>query len=122
MAFRLKEKSRRVIIAIQRLLGMKKIDEDHKETFNYGTAQNPVTVDSYDVAVKEYNEALDKYNESLKESDRLANILKMKAAILTDYSKRVLQGVKAKFGDDATEVETIGGTRSSEKKKRKKSE
>lgn len=104
----------------ERLLGMKQVDAANGSAINYGTAAKPVTVASVEAALDAYKVELDAYNSAKKElATRLTKLVKTEKAIAT-MGVQILAGGKSFFTPDGEEVQTLGGTRTSDRKSPKK--
>ena len=103
--------------ARQRLAGLKTFTPKP----NFGDA---LSLDQYEQDINTFSANLDKYNDTLSLLDSLQNDLDASEANLRDKTKRMLAATGAMYGPDSNEYETVGGTRSSERKRptRKKPE
>ncbi|MEL7495536.1 MAG: hypothetical protein AAGJ95_16450 [Cyanobacteria bacterium J06554_11] len=63
--------------------------------------------------------ALQQYNTLLSEIDEAQNNFKALEKELADMSERMLTGVVTHYGKDSSEYEKAGGTRKSERRRRK---
>jgi hypothetical protein len=95
----------------QRLAGLKKINPapDFGGNLNAAGGQTLIT----DCA-----DELDRYNQNVAALDEQQNLVDTKENAAGDWSKRVLAAVGAKYGTDSSEYEMVGGTRTSERKKK----
>lgn len=118
MAFKKREKSKAVDTAQVRLAAMKTIDTAQGAVVNYGTAKNPCTSATVEAQCTKIEADIEKYNGLLSQADDLANVIDQEETDLNDDSARVLLGARAQFGRDSSEVEQLGGTRTSERAKR----
>ena len=107
---RLKRSSTVLETARQRLAGLKTITPRP----NFGPA---LDLDQYEQEVNTYSANLDRYNETLSLLDRQQNDLVERETRLRDKNKRMLAATGAHYGSDSNEYETVGGTRSSERKR-----
>jgi len=107
---RLKRSSTVLETARQRLAGLKSITPKP----NFGPA---LDLDQYEQDVNTYGTNLDKYNETLSLLDRQQNDLVEQEERLRDKNKRMLAATGAHYGPDSNEYETVGGTRSSDRKR-----
>ncbi|MEI6078582.1 MAG: hypothetical protein WCS94_23590 [Verrucomicrobiota bacterium] len=119
MAFKKREKSKAVDAAQTRLAAMKEIDKAQGEVVNYGTVKEPCTSATIDGQCKQIEADIEKYNGLLAQADELGNTIGQEEKDLNDAAARVLLGGQAKFGRDSSEVEQLGGTRTSERAKAK---
>lgn len=118
MAFKKREQSLAVKAAQVRLSAMKTIDQAQGAVVNYGTAKSPCSSTTISAQCVKIEADTDKYNSLLAQADELANSLAGAEAVLKDDIARVLLGARAQFGRDSSEVEQLGGTRTSERAKR----
>jgi hypothetical protein len=98
--------------ARQRLAGLKQIDPapDFGGNLNAAGGQAVIT----DLATE-----LDSYNQNTAALDEQQNLVDTKEDNLNDWNKRVLAAVGARYGNDSSEYEMVGGTRLSDRKKPK---
>lgn len=99
--------------ALQRISGLKAIDPE----LDLG---NGITVVSYQQAIDDTKNAIEAYNTTLSQADTLQNQTKAKEKALRDISERILAGVAAKYGKDSDEYEKAGGTKKSDRKRRRR--
>jgi hypothetical protein len=94
----------------QRLAGLKQIDPapDFGGNLNAAGGQALVT---------DLSDELDGYNQDNAALDERQNVVDRKEEGASDWSKRVLAAVGAKYGTDSSEYEMVGGTRLSERKR-----
>jgi len=119
MAFKKREKSSAVDAAQTRLAAMKAIDTAQGAVVNYGTTKEPCTSATIEAQCTQIEGDIEKYNGLLAQADDLANVIAQEEKKLNDDSARVLLGAQAQFGRDSSEVEQLGGTRTSERAKPK---
>ena len=114
MAF--KRKGSNVINEAQtRAAGMQSIDPD----LDLG---NGLTLAAFQSEIGSTQTLLDDYNAQLAKADGAGNDFKAGEKNLRTLSSRMLAAVGVKYGKDSNEYEMAGGTRTSEKKKKKKAE
>jgi hypothetical protein len=94
----------------QRLAGLKQIDPapDFGGNLNAAGGQALVT---------DLSDELDGYNQDNAALDERQNVVDRKEEGASDWNKRVLAAVGAKYGTDSSEYEMVGGTRTSERKR-----
>lgn len=119
MAFKKREQSLAVKAAQVRLSAMKTIDQAQGSVVNYGTTKSPCSSTTISAQCAKIESDTEKYNGLLTQADELANSLAGAEAVLKDDIARVLLGARAQFGRDSSEVEQLGGTRTSERAKPK---
>lgn len=118
MAFKKREKSGAVNAAQTRLAAMKEIDKAQGAAVDYGNVKNPCTTASLETKVQAVLADIETYNGLLAQADSLGNTIDAGEKALAEDSARALLGAQARFGRDSSEVEQIGGTRTSERAKR----
>ncbi len=98
--------------AVKRLSGVKSINEK----LDLG---NGITATSFAKEIEILRQKVDAYNTLLSKVDAASNEIKQaeKKVLLT--SKNVLKGVAIKYGDDSNEYEMVGGTRTTERRRRR---
>lgn len=107
---RLRRSSTILETARQRLAGLKSITP--KPTF--GTA---LDIDQYEQDINNFGADLDKYNQTLSLLDQMQNAIEADETKLNDKNKRMLAATGAQYGPDSSEYETVGGTRTSDRKR-----
>ena len=107
---RLKRSSSVLETARQRLAGLKSITPKP----NFGPA---LDLEQYEREADTLGDNLNKYNETRSLLDRLQNDLDADEAQLRDKNKRILSATGALYGEDSNEYETVGGTRTSDRKR-----
>ncbi len=95
-----------------RAAGLRQIDD--KIEFEEG-----VGLASLEAAIAKVEGAMAEYNSALSAADKLANAITDADKVLGSQCKRVLTGVETRFGEDSSQYEMVGGTRTSERKKPK---
>lgn len=115
MAYKGKEKSSAVEAARARLTGMKQVDAARGRVINYGDEDKPCTVATLEPEIKAVEDNITRYNGLLVQADALKNQIEAGEAALLEDSARVLASAQGKFGRDSTEVEQLGGVRTSER-------
>lgn len=94
----------------QRLAGLKSINPAP----DFGPA---LTVPAYETKGNGFNTRLNGYNQKVAELDDEQNTVDSEEDELKDFNRRILSAVEAQYGADSSEYETVGGTRTSERKK-----
>ena len=114
MAF--KRKTSKILTEAQtRLANMQGIDPN----LDLG---NGLTLAAYADEIAANQKQLDDYNAQLAKADAAGNDFKAGEKNLRTLSSRMLAAVGVKYGKDSNEYEMAGGTRTSERKKKKKAE
>ncbi len=117
MAFPERKASKSLARAKDKLTAMTEIDRTREKTVNYGGDGSIFTAVEMKAQIDLCDSLLTEYNQLLKQADALGNRITDEEAKLNEYSSKVLLGAKAAFGEDANEIEQLGGTRKSERKK-----
>ncbi len=116
MAFPGRDRSRTVTKAEGRAKTMELIDTNKKTQINYGSVDRPLTAVTMRAQIKVCDDKLDLYNSTLKTADNIASELNAEEDALEKMYTAVLAAAPGQFGDDAVEIEQLGGTRSSARK------
>lgn len=116
----LKQIPKKVQEAQGRFTGMIKVDADKGVIIDYGDAANPLTSVVANNTNAAYVAKVTAYNKMKKDLNALQNDLKQDERALIQLGHRILASARGKFGFDSNEVETLGGTRSSERKSPRK--
>ena len=111
---RRKKTSSTLTKAEQRLAGLKSIGS--KIDMGHG-----LTSASFEKEVNELRQVLETYNSLLSKADSAANAFAKKERELSIAAENVLLGIKMKYGKDSDEYEMVGGTRQSERRRRRES-
>jgi len=111
---RLKRQSSILMLAEERLHGMIAIDE--KLDLGGGC-----TTTAMQKKIKEVRETLKAYHMTLTQADALSNQLEDAEKELAKLSKKVLKGVAVQFDEDSNEYEMVGGVRTSDRKRSRRS-
>ena len=98
--------------ASKRIAGLQAIDP----ALDFG---NDKSIVKYQEMLTNAETALNTYNTKLAELDELLNDFNGANKLLGAYNTEMLSAVKAMYGRDSNEYEQAGGTRFSERKKRK---
>ena len=77
---------------------------------------NKLTLAGYNKVIDDTTTLLNDYNTKLSELDGALTLLEEAESSLDELSNRMLKGVAVKFGENSTEYEQAGGTRTSERK------
>lgn len=110
---RLKKSNSPVIdTAEKRVAGLESIDP------NLALAPD-LTLPLYKAALNTTRDAVMNYNKQLSQADEAANKMKASERALADFSERMLAGIVAKYGRNSDQYEKAGGTRRSERRKRR---
>ena len=96
----------------RRLAGMKSIDAK----LDLG---NGLTVASFEKEIVQLRQKISDYNTLLSKADAAANDVASLEKALSSTSQRMLMGVALKYGKDSSKYEMAGGTRRSERKRRR---
>ena len=100
-----------------RLSAMQQIDTDEGRVVEYGGEGRTLTKVEFEAKVEECETRNADYNKLLEEADKFLNhVLQSERELQTMYTQ-VLKSAVAEFGEDADEIEMLGGTRISERKR-----
>ena len=118
MAYQKRKESATVTKATKRLNVMIKIDKDKNKKVEYGDATtNPLNVALLNSKINAYGKTITDTNGILAEADVLVNQERAQRKEIADMYSGILKGAVSKFGADSDEVEQLGGTRKSERKR-----
>lgn len=117
MALRKRQPSLRIRKATERYEAMKRIDEQQSKVINYGGEQNLLTSGDMIAKIRECENLTSEYNGLLELADEKAKQILEAEEELGNYFTRVLAGAKSIYGVDSDEVELLGGTKKSARKK-----
>lgn len=117
MPFRKRETSPVINKALLRLSGMKEIDKNKGKVVDYGGEEKVITSETVETLVKRVTSNTELYNQALQQADSISNLIEVDEEQLNNMLGAVLKSASAKFGDDSNEVEKLGGTRKSDRKK-----
>ena len=111
---RRKKTSATLTKAQQRLSGLKSI----APKVDLG---NGVTSDTFSKEVSVLQQKIEDYKTLLSTADDAANEIEQIERQLSISAENVLIGVKMKYGKDSSQYEMVGGTRQSDRRRRKES-
>lgn len=111
---RRKKTSAMLVKGEQRLAGLKSIDA----TLDLGNGLTPV---SFEQDVNTLRLAIEAYNTLLSKVDEASNAIEQAERQVAIASENALLGVKIKFGKDSSQYEMAGGTRLSDRRRRRES-
>ena len=117
MAYARSKETKIVSDARKRYAGMKEIDAQAGSEVEYGTLSNPLNSTKYKDKLDKYATKQNDLNQILSTADEAANQLKALEKEIGSFYSRVLKGAVSQFGEDSNEVEMLGGTRKSERKR-----
>ncbi|MEL6491206.1 MAG: hypothetical protein AAFV85_17610 [Cyanobacteria bacterium J06634_6] len=80
---------------------------------------NGLTTASFEKEVNEFRQAVVDHNVMLSQIDDSANKIQQMEKELSISAENVLIGVKFKYGKDSSEYEMVGGTRQSDRRRRR---
>lgn len=112
---RRKKTSAMLTKAEQRLSGLKSIDS--KIDLGHG-----VTLASFQKEIETLRQSIDRYNTLLSQVDDASNAIGAAEKQLSVAAENVLLGVKMKYGKDSSQYEMAGGTRLSDRRRRRVSQ
>ena len=108
---RLRRTSLELDIAKQRLAALKEFTPKP----DFGPS---LTLESFEAIVNAYSAEQDAYNGEVSLLDDKTNLLDSHEQDLAVFNQRILAAVRGTYGPDSSEYERVGGTRSSDRKKR----
>jgi hypothetical protein len=117
MAYKKCKESKIVTDAKKRAAGMKEVDTKQGSMQEYGSVAKPCNSTVIDEKIGEYDAIQEDLNKTLTEADDKSNQLKAVEKEIGSLYTRALSGAVSKFGEDSSEVEMLGGTRKSERKR-----
>lgn len=117
MALRKRQPSLRIRKAEERFRAMKSIDEYYNKIINYGGGHNPLTSNEMTAKIDECRSLTAEYNSLLGLADEKAKQISAAEEELGNYFTRVLAGAKSIYGVNSDEVESLGGTKKSMRKR-----
>lgn len=117
MALRKRKPSLRLRKAGQRLAAMKEIDGRTGKSISYGGESFPLTQLVLENQMETCINLLDEYNRILAQADKKSSEIAEEEKKLGELFTRVLAGGVSIFGVDSDEVELLGGTKKSERKR-----
>lgn len=117
MSFKKKVKSAVMNKAAVRLAGMTQIDTDKARVIDYGDTGNTLTKVEVAAKMQLCTNLMLAYNKLLDQADAISNNFDIVEGQLNDMCASVLAGAEGKFGRDSNELEELGGTRKSDRKK-----
>lgn len=109
---RIKKTASSINAVKQRLQGLKSIS---------GTVNLPqgLTTGQTDQLITDYEKLVADYNQLLSTADDMVNRINKSEKDLDEIAEKILLAVKLQFGKDSSEYEMVGGTRLSERSKKK---
>ena len=119
MAFKKRKITKVVEDAKKRVDGMTQIDIDNGIVVDYGDAALGVALTKTEVKAKilSIETGISAYNQMLEQADAKANDINASVDELRGMNTAVLKSAVGKFGEDGNEIEQLGGTRKSERKR-----
>ncbi|HEY0947778.1 MAG TPA: hypothetical protein VGD81_21015 [Opitutaceae bacterium] len=115
MAYKAKKVSPAVRDAKPHLAAMQQIDKDRGAVINYGDEELPLTVVQVEAKIKAIEDTIALHNQLLSQVDALKNKIESDEKVLAAMLVDTRAAAKRKFGRDSSELEQLGGTRSSER-------
>ena len=107
---RLKRSSIVLQMARQKLAGLKQISPPP-------TLASDLTLESYEAEINGFSDDQDNYNGVLAALDERTNELDKREQRLADLNQRITYAVRGLYGSDSNELEQVGGTRRSDRKR-----
>ena len=107
---RRKRQSPALVIARQRLAGLKKINPAP----NLGPN---VSIPGYEAVANDTAAIEESHNQLAAQMDDSSNKFDDQEDVMNDWNSRILAAVAAQYGLDSSEYEMVGGTRTSDRKR-----
>ncbi|MFA6979322.1 MAG: hypothetical protein WC209_08375 [Ignavibacteriaceae bacterium] len=117
MSFKKRETSKTVERGKSRITGMETIDKNKGKVINYGGDEIVLTKVEMQTQVDLCEAIRKEYNQALEAADIISNRLAAEEAKLKTMCNKILSSAKGKFDGNADEIEILGGTRTSDRKK-----
>ncbi len=117
MSFKERETSKAINRANDKLTAMIEIDTKNGKVVNYGGDSSTLTSVEMKAQIELCNTMIAEYNQMLKKADALSNRIDAEEDKLNNMCTKVLAGAVASLDADANEIEQLGGTRKSDRKK-----
>jgi hypothetical protein len=121
MGFKRRKSGRIVTQAKTRLSAMKEIDILENRTVDYGGQGRPLTAVDLEKQIDLCENEVMSHNQLLEQADATGNHIDAEENTLEEMYSQVLKGAVAEFGTDSDEVEMLGGTRKSERRRPRRS-
>ena len=117
MAFNRRKSKLIVTQAKTRLSAMKQIDTDKGRVIDYGDVGAPLTSATFEAQIRKCEDDVTEHNQLLEQADTKSNMIDSDEQKLREQFTAVLGAASGKFGEDSNEIEMLGGTRKSERKR-----
>ncbi|MEI7811104.1 MAG: hypothetical protein WCJ01_01625 [Ignavibacteria bacterium] len=118
MGYKKRELPKVVLNSKKRLAAMKLIDVGKPAPVNYGSIDRPLSSVEFNAQVVICDALNEEYDSRLAAADGALNEVIDAEAILSRMYAEILSSAKGRFGSDSSELEQLGGTRLSERKRR----
>ena len=119
MAYKKRESSKLEQSAEIKLTVLKNFDDSNGSVINYGSSGKNLSSVEYSDKLNKCDELRNSLNTILEDADEKRDMLNKEVKELGKLSSQLLSAVKARFGEDSTEYDQMGGTKKSQRKRRK---
>lgn len=119
MAYRKRESSKVEQAAEIKLTALRNFDDSNGSVINYGSTGKNLSSVEYGEKLLKCDELRNGLNTVLEDADEKRDLLNKEVKELSKLSSQFLAAVKARFGEDSTEYDQIGGTKRSKRKRRR---
>lgn len=119
MAYKKRESSKLEQVAEIKLTVLKNFDDSNGTVINYGSSGKNLSSVEYAEKLNKCDELRNSLNSILEDADVKRDKLNTEVKELGKLSSQLLSAVKARFGEDSTEYDQMGGTKKSKRKRRK---
>lgn len=117
MAYRKRQSSKTEQAAEIKLTALKNFDDSNGFVINYGSSGENLSSAEYSEKLSKCNELRNALNTILEDADEKKDQLNKEVIELGRIGSQFLAAVKARFGEDSTEYDQMGGTKKSKRKK-----
>ena len=99
---------------------MQQIDADKGRVIDYGDVGSPLTSATFEAQIEKCELEVTEHNQLLEQADGKGNDIESDEQKLKEQFASVLGAAPGKFGADSNELEMLGGTRRSERRRPKR--
>jgi hypothetical protein len=118
MAYKKRESSKTELAAEIKLTALKNFDDSNGSVIHYGSSGKNLSSVEYAEKLSKCDELRNGLNTILEDADEKRDLLNKEVKELSKISSQFLAAVKARFGEDSTEYDQMGGTKKSERMRR----
>ncbi len=119
MAYKKRESSKSELAAEIKLTALKNFDDSNGNVINYGSTGKNMSSVEYAEKLSKCDELRNSLNTILEDADVKRDMLNKEVKELSKLSSQFLSAVRARFGEDSTEYDQMGGTKQSKRKRRR---